>query len=369
MPDYCAWTDVVGDTGRTGIPSNAFGDDTQTIIEEFIEDAEKRINDKLGIPYQVYRELHLGDGEKYEFKLGPEDEQTGEYDPENCVTDIHAVWLNRQSSLRPDPKDGDLTESIASTVGTSNCTASDDTSILKAGSNSLKLVFSQANGYGEYPTTNDWRKNIDQYRYIGFLARLNDATATITVTLYNSSTKYATKTFTLGKDDIWQFIALRIDEFTLTGSVNWEDDLLNYIRFTSDQAVTLYLDNYAHCDEYLPQMANGYLYYCHDTGEDESPMSAGERLIVNYEWNPFTVTIPQQIAEATKYYASAKAWERLSGVIAYATRSNPIRMRTMTDTGGQRDAAYGLMGQALQCYKRFDEILDSFGLGGTGGVF
>ena len=350
------------------MPNDAFGSDTQTIVETFISDSEERINDKLGIPHQVFRELHLGDGEKYEFKLGPEDERSGEYDPENCVTDIHAVWLQKKSSLRPDPKDGDLTESISSSVGTSSCTATDDTSILKAGSNSLKLVISSANGYGEYPSSQDWGKNIDQHDYIAFFARLTDITATVTVGIYNSATKRATKTFTLLKNDQWQFVALKIDEFTEAGSVSWEDDLVNWVRFTSDKAVTLYVDNYAHCDEYLPQMASGHIYYCHDTTEDEEPMSAGEILLVSYEWNPFTVTIPQQIQEASIYYTSAKVWERLSGVIAYATRMAPIRMTTMGDTGVQRSAAYGLMGQALQCYRRFEEILDSYGVGGTGGI-
>lgn len=131
-PTYCSENDVYDECGMDSAivveMSGRSPSQVTTLVTQYILSAEKKINDKLGVPITRHREFHKGTGEDDEFDLGCEDE-IGYFtlDTTQQVLDAYACYLNTRRMKRPYPKNADLCEEAEDWSGvTTNCTVTDD---------------------------------------------------------------------------------------------------------------------------------------------------------------------------------------------------------------------------------------------------
>lgn len=291
--------------------------EVSSLVSQAITWAEKKVNDWVKVPLIVRREMHLGDGEKYEFDLGPHDEEYSvDYDPLGDVTDVFAVYLGNRRVKLPYPKDDcDLgCENESGDWTGSNCTISDESSTVACGSYSIKGVFSAA-GYMRYPSTLDLNKNIDIYDWVAFRFRTTDASKTFTVKLYDRSGNCNTYDFTVHKADVWYIVMIQLDDFD--GSVDWNEENLYYLDIYSNGACTVYLDNLNFNDDFMWTIPQGKIVYM--TKITPTYSTKGGQLpedypfYTTYGYNPFNTTVPSSIEEATSCLAGVKLFDVLLG--------------------------------------------------------
>jgi len=323
MP-YCSENQVYDASGLTSAKVQTITGKTEaqvtTLVSSYITWAERAIKDWVRLPIVVRRELHLGDGEKFEFDLGPHDEDYSiDYDPLNDVDSVYAVYFEGKRKKLPYPKDDcDLgCENESSDWATSNVTLTDETTTIACGAYSLKGVFS-ATGYMRYPSTLDLNKNIDIYDWVGFRFRTNDATKTFTVKLYDRSGNANTYDFTVHQADVWYLIMIKVDDFN--GSIIWEDEYLYYLDFYANGACTVYVDNLNFNDEVMWTIPQGTfvtmtkqrpIYSDHEGGPAD-----GYEIHVTYSFDPFNTTVPSNIEEACACLAGVKLFDHLLGLRA-----------------------------------------------------
>jgi len=132
IPTYCSESDVYNESGLDSAIVREMSGKSEaqvtTLINQYILSAEKKINDKIGVPKTRHREFHMGTGEDDEFDLGAEDE-IGYFtiDVKDQVLEAYACYLGGRRMKRPYPKSCDLCEKAYDWSGvTYNCIVTDE---------------------------------------------------------------------------------------------------------------------------------------------------------------------------------------------------------------------------------------------------
>jgi hypothetical protein len=330
---YSTESDVYDETGLTSAWTQQLtgknAADVTTLINNFIADADDKINKRIGIPITVHRELHKGTGEDDEFDLCAEDEFGffEEYDPANNTVEAFACYFDCKRKKRPYPKDCDQTESIASACAVSNAAVTDETTIVACGSNSLRAVFSAA-GWVRYPDISSQsvlNKNIDIFDFVSFRIRCSSAAVNLTLRLYDRDGNYCSVTFAVDRADNWFVMHFDIDsDFTYPVAFDWDDTKLWYWELHADGACTVYFDNLNFNDEWFITAPQGKFCIAHridylqsaggSRAQGEEPPPDGYEFYVTYSVNPFLSSVPQCIAEASAKLAGVKLIDHLIGV-------------------------------------------------------
>lgn len=293
-----------------------------TLINDYIAKADRRIKNLLKIPITVRAEFHRWQ-KNITLKLGSYEDEFGFYsanEPENCVEVVYAIYLSRRRLKLPYPKDCDeLTEAVSDMTAT-NCTLTDEIVDFKCGTTSVKAVF-LAGGSFYFPQNANLNKNIGPWTYIGFWFKTSDNTSTFTLKLYDKDGNTMTKTFTCNFNDTWEVIGLKLDGFT--GNINWNyNTRLQKIEIVSDKACTCYFDNFNFNDSIFWSYPEGILCWADTTTEPYFDLE------VTYSYDPYTVTIPQEIEDASAYLAGVKLLDFCIGqrqkVTAFKQRAHDI---------------------------------------------
>lgn len=313
---YCAEDDVYEASGITKavVKSLSGKDDSEvtTLIEKYINRADKTVQRKLGIPITIRKEDH--EFEKNDtVELGPYEDQYefyGSFDPNNCIEKVFALFLvdtndNETRVKLPYPKDCDeLSEDITDMTGT-NVTLTKDETTVKCGDASIKAVFSAAGSF-YFPSAGNLQKNINPWTYISFWFRTSDKTATFTLTLEDKDGNTESATFTLDFNDTWEIINLDIDENF--GDISWSTIKLQKITISSDKACTIYFDNFNFNDGYFWTAPEGLLCWA---DPDSDPWA---KVRVTYSYDPYKVTVPQNILDASAKLAGVKLLDYCIGL-------------------------------------------------------
>lgn len=304
-PTYCTEDDVYNETGMDTTIVQRLGDKTvgevTILINGFILDVEKVINDLINIPEIIHREYHKGTGETDEFELGAQDE-TGFYDdysPANNTVKGYACWFGDVRRKVPYPVTADQTESIASSVSTFLCTATNETTIKTAGANALKMVFSGA-GYCRYPSTEDLDVNIDIFDFLSARVYCSSSTVNITFRLYDKDGNYNETVFHVDKSNKWYIRSFDLDS-DFSGVIDWEDINLYYWEIRVDGACTLYVDNWNINDEWFFTAPQGKLVVARKASDE--PLPEGYPIFIDYTYNPLLSSVPRNIKLATSKMA------------------------------------------------------------------
>ena len=317
---YCEESDVHEAAGTTSRAiqtlSGKNATEVTTMINGYIAKADRIIKRALGVPIKIVKEEHIGDGKTNNIELGPWEDSIGmfDYDPTNCVENVYAIYVGKTRVRLPYPRNcDDLTEDNYANFSHSNCTVSEEATIIKCGSKSIKGIFSAA-GYMGLVLSN--LKNIEPWDYIGFWFYTSDATATFTFRLYDKDGNYNSKTFTCPIANRWTFIRLYIDEFT--GDVDWTDTDLYEFRIYSDKVCTVYFDNFNFNDGWWWTYPIGYVNY--------GKISAGEGWVtdglfieVTYDYDPFAVLVPEDIESCSACLAGVMLLDYVLGLKLEAT--------------------------------------------------
>lgn len=368
---YATESDVYDNSGLTTtivqLVTGKSEADVTTLINGFLTKATGDVKEDLGINLTIHRELHLGDGESNIFSLGPEDErQYFDYDVEDNLDRIRRVWFGYEKKKLPYPKDCDLTETIAALCGNSNCTITDETTTFKAGVNSTKLVFSSS-GYMEYPSAQDLNLLIDQFPYVSFWLRTDDASITFTLRLYDKDGNNNEYAFTLDKANVWYDVHLKIDDFD-TANIDWETVRLYYFRLYASAACTAYLDNFNFNDGWMFTAPEGLFIVSvdGDNSGDEAPTD-GEPFFLSYTYDPFKSSTPSYIEEATALKAGIKLIDHLRGK-RYADTFLKLRIEPNIMNIEGTGTPYSLMAVRTKLEERYKECLNKYGFEGSYGV-
>jgi hypothetical protein len=311
---YSTEAQVYKATGMsTTIVQSLSGTDASAVstqILEYIAHADQRIKRLLGIPYTVRKEFHTFH-EQHTCQLSPEEDNFeffGDYDPENLVEKIFAVYINGGRMKLPYPKNcDDLSEGTTGWANVANTTLSVETTIVKCGTKSIKAIFSAA---GNFKYTSHLEKNIEAWDYIGFWIYVTDSTATFTITLEGDDGYSTSTTFNATANNSWQIVRLHIEDFTKgTGFEKWDyDNKLQHITIASDKATTLYFDNFCFNDGLFWTVPSGLICW---SDPDTDPSDMG--LMVTYSYDPFKLAVPVDIALASAKIAGILLLEYLIG--------------------------------------------------------
>lgn len=281
-----------------------------TLIGTYIAKADRDIKRKLGLPTKIRKEEHVGDGKTNNIELGPWEDSIGmhDYDPTNCVENVYAVYVNGRRVRLPYPRDCDsLSEDNYADFTYSSCTITEETTTIRCGSKSIKMVF-LAGGYAELVLSA--LKNIHPWDYIGFWFYSSSASATFTFRLYDKDGNYNSKTFTCPVANRWTFIRLYIEEFS--GDIEWEDTDCYAFRIYSDTGATCYFDNFNLNDGWWWTYPLGYLNYG-KISSDEGWVGEGDFIEVTYDFDPYKVTVPEDIASISAKLAGVRLLNYLLG--------------------------------------------------------
>ena len=305
MVRYCSEADVYEASGLNSAVVQKLSGKTSaevtTKVQAYIDKADKRIKRLLKVPIIVRKEVHRFHHNKI-VKLGSYEDEFEMYsvnEPEDCVEAVYAIYtkIDRRIKL-PYPKDCDeKTEDVTDMTAT-NCTLTKEESDFKCGTASVKSVF-LANGKFHFPTNANLNKNIDPWGYIGFWFKTSDKTATFTIRLYDKDGNYNSHTFTCDFDNTWELIPLNLKSFT--GSVLWNyTTRLQKIEIISDTACTTYFDNFNINDGVFWTYPEGLLCWSDPDSEPYFDVMA------TYSYDPYTVTVPDDLEEASALFAGVK---------------------------------------------------------------
>jgi len=368
MP-YTTETEIYDRTGfNSAIIATLSGKSTAevtTFITGLIADAQKKLREDIGYPIVVDQELHLGDGEKNQFKLGPQDEDLmtlGDYDPTDNLIKVYNAWFSRQKKWRPWPEDCNVwTENNSSEWVGSNATISDEGTIKKAEDYSVKAIFSAA-GYIQFPDNVDKQyldKIIDLYPDVFMWLRISNNGVIVTLRLYDKDGNYNEQTITLRQSNVGQYVWIDID--TMSGTVDWEDTQLQYIRLYVDGACTLYVDNLCFADEWAFTAAEGLFHVSEaDNISGDSPPSENYPFYITYGYDPFLSSVPVNIAEAAEWLCGVYIIDFLRGIRSRQTEFQVFGDDFEPDTEETR-AWKGLLGQRSYCMKEYWRCLRNWG--------
>jgi len=385
MP-YCVEQDVYDATGFNRVTIQTVGAlssaDALALVERFIANAEKEVNDIIRVPITIHREYHEGTGETNEWDLGSEDETAfyTDYVSKNCVVDAYACYFGTKRHKVPYPKDADMCEksskfavsgaTISQTDGEALTVdgAAEDTYVTVAdttgfeegdyvriedtasyeynqiddvpsaiilnlvnplqnaytmvanakvvgpiisGERTMHITYAGV-GYVRYPSTQDLNRNIDIYDFVSLRIRSSSSARTFTLRLYDKDgVNYNYVAFTVDKTNVWYIKHFDLEE-DFTGAIDWDDINLYHWELHSDGACVIDLDNLNFNDSWFVTVPQGKFCIAHDM--DEDPPSDGYPFFVTYSLNPFVISTPYNIKEATAKIAGAKLLSWLIGV-------------------------------------------------------
>ncbi len=370
MSYYATESKVYSVSGFTSTKIQAITGKSQaevtTLINDFLHDANDAIQDEIKKPITIKEELHYADGEKNIFDLGTEDEENNfNFNIDGCLEKIINCWFDQEKKLRPYPTDCDsLTESTASSFGVSNATVTDESTIVKCGTKSIKSVFT-ASGYIEYPSAKTLNLNIDVYDYVSFWIYSSNASVTFTLKLYDKDGNNNEQSFTVDKANVWYDIHIKIDSFD-TFNVNWEDVKLYYWRLYANNACTVYIDGFNFNDEWSFVAPSGKLVISVDTTHGDQPPAEDYPFYISYTYDPFKSSVPQSINEACACLAAIALIDHLRGN-RYIDTHFDLEMETVNvdeDTGRPQ----GLLAVRSMLEKRYDKAMARYGSSGSYGV-
>jgi len=373
---YATESDVYFETGitkETIMRVTGMNDsEVTTLINGFLKSAESRIRDALDIPHLVPRELHIGDGETTEFDLGPYDEEIYfDEEVEGCVEIVRACFFGRERRKLPYPKDCDEQTDDATKFGKgTGTTITNDDGKVQAGGYAIKIEFA-TNRYAYYPSTKDLNQPIDRFDFLSFRIECNTAGITFEFRLYNVDDNYNSAFFKLPKANKSYIINLDMED-NFNSNIDWNNENLYYWELRASGDCTVYLDNFNFNDGWFFTAPSGKLIICRknidvltyeiDYTEDCPPCS-GCRYYVTYTYDPFKVTVPENIKSATAQLAGVKLIDHLLGVRESATAFE-FEGSTM-ELLGDRETLYARRGTLLADAK---ENLSSYGYGWSGTV-
>ena len=279
-----------------------------SLVLKYINSGDKKIQRLLGIPITIRKEEHEFLKNKT-VVLGPYEDSFeffNTYDPEDCVEEVLAVfsrWGRNMSHsgerrVLPFPKNcDDLTEDIDDMDDGINCTLSKEVTIKKAGTASIKAVFSGA-GYFFFPTNANLDLKLYIWNFLSFLFRTDNKTATFTITLYDINENSETKTFTMNYDDTWEIISFDLNDFI--GNIDWSVTNLQKIKISVDKACTIYFDNFSFNDGLFWTAPEGLICWSDPSSEPIGVFS------VSYSYDPYKVNTPEDLKEASAKMAAIK---------------------------------------------------------------
>jgi len=318
---YCEEDDIYLATGMTKEViervTEKTDDQIKDMIEGFIIDAEDDIRDQLGLPHVCALEKHLGTGEDDEFQLGQEDSNFYiNIDVEDCVELIRACFFLGVKKKLPYPRNcDDLSEDYTEWDDSAGYKQPTNEALIKqAGKYSMEFDFTGATKKARYPDVDSSiyiDKNIDIYSYMCLRVRSSVANTTITIRLYNEAGSYNTATYLAVTANKWYLVMLDLDEDFNT-TIDWDDSPLYYFEIEVDKACTLYADNINFNDDWCFTAPSGKLVIMRKSTDE--PPADGYEFIVTYTYDPFKVSVPQNIKEATALYAGAKLIDNLIGI-------------------------------------------------------
>jgi hypothetical protein len=341
--------------------------EVQTMIGEFIDSSDQQIKDLLSVPITIRDEVHIADGENSEFDLGPRDqEKYANYDVENCLTEVvhcyHEKSCENYRYIHPYPADCDtfITEDDAIWTITSACTVSNDISVKRVGTESIKMVFS-GSGYAEAELGGQLLAyapeiRIDQFGYVAFLFRSTVDAITFTLTLTDDYTATTTQVFTLPHINQWYVVWIRLDD--MTNAIDWHDNTLHKIKISANGACTAYLDMFNFNDGYCWEAPLGKLYVHEADNASENAPESGIKFFVTYRFDPYTVTVPENIKKASKCMAGQILIEHLIGL-----RQSITAFEAQGDSGERIPDKEALFTTRSMLRLMAKEALDSIGYG------
>lgn len=340
-------------------------DEVSTLITTWISDAEDRIKNDINLPFLISEELHLGDGENYQFDLGPWDDPyatANAYNPADNVETVYRVRFARKRKKLPYPKTCELgTESITGWTG-SNAIISADTTNEKAGTTRIKAIMSDA-GYIQYPDNSNVKyldRLIDQFKDWFANLELSDRTVTITLRLYDKDGNNNYEEITLRQSDIDQFVWISLDDMT-DDAIDWDSTRLQYIRLYVDKACTLYVDNMCFADEWAYTAPAGYLHVSKaDNVTSESPPSEGYPFYVTYDFDPFKSSTPGKIQEACDWLVGIKIIDYLR-TKKYIETDFRLLATTMMPDDVDEGGTTGVLGVKSAWLRNYKDCLARYG--------
>ena len=294
-----------------------------TLITEKIAKADSKIRNAVRVPIIVHRELHVADGEKRVFLLGPEDENLDlfDYNATSEVQEVFAVYIDGVKTHMPYPKDCySQTNNNASDYSTSNCAitgVANSVAPLRVGTYYLSCVYSAA-GYIQYPSAGNLNKNIHYFSFASFILQTDNASRKFTLYLYNVNGNANMYEFSLPKANMRFIVSINLN--SMTGSVDWSDNNMYYWRLYSDGACTVQLDGFNFNDGFMWTYPYGELIYTEtdelSTGEgNEGMLGEGVKLHVTYSFDPFLSSTPEYIKSASARLAGAYLWDHMKGFV------------------------------------------------------
>jgi len=328
-----------------------------TLIAGYITDAQRKIRDDIGYPIVITEELHLGDGEKNQFKLGPQDENymtLGDYDPTDNLVKVYRAKFSSAKKHLPFPEDCDkwAEGNLDEWTGT-NVTITDEETIKKCGSYGIKAVFSAA-GYIQFPDNSDKAyldKIIDLFPDFFTWLRLSNSGITITLRFYDKDGNCNEQELTLRQNNIGQYVWVNID--SMSGSVNWENTELQYFRLYVDGACDLYIDNICFADEWAFTEPEGLFHVSvADNVTSESPPSENYPFYVTYGYDPFLASVPGNVAEAAEWLCGVYIIDYLRGIRMRQTSFEVFGDTLELDQDSSREGLLGVRTYFMKSYWR-----------------
>lgn len=387
---YCSVSDVFNATGMDydriielsiRHSKNSQVDD---LIEEYIADSTKEINERLGINTTIRKELHLGTGEDDIFELGYEQEEGYYHDVQGRLVDVINVYMGGETAkyrkLRPYPTSKDyigrndialagceLGTEVSTLVDTwDDSTASDAlwTTDYIAGVRSIALDFSAAfaTEYGRFPsiTQDKWiDKNIDIFDYVAFYARTSVDNVTVTIRLYDKDGNYNYASYELEKKDHWYLVMFDIDD-DFSGTVtSWDDTNLMYIEFWVDAQCTLIIDNLNFNDGWMYTAPAGEVAIMREMTDE--PLPENYPFYVTYRYNPYydgDSMVARNIKKAAACLAGVDLIDFVSGI-----RMEETEFDVQSESGVTSPTKDKLAILRERLLKRYEEAMKATGFG------
>lgn len=365
---YSTEEDVYSATGmNTTVVQNLSGKnaaEVTTLIDDYIAKADDRIKRLMKIPISIRKEKHWFDGRNFTVELGPDqdDFEVFDYDPENCVEVVYALFSSSKRRIKlPYPKDCDkLTEDITD-MASSNVTLAKEETIVKCGDASIKATWTAIDGYFAFPTNSNLNKNLYPWTYVGFWFRTSNKDAKFKLRLYSDATTYNEWEFQLTLADVWYVVSVPLNEFD-TQNINWCDEGVRCqeIRIYCDTNSTVgYFDNFNFNEGFFWTYPEGLLCWSKDQ-DDQYPT---ETLYVTYAYDPYKVTVPEVVEQASAKLAGVYLLDYLIGI-----RIRTVGFEQMSESLEFDPDREVLVAQRNKVQKEAEELLATIGYGTPQGI-
>jgi hypothetical protein len=364
MCPYSQEQDVYDTTGldTTQVQSltSKTAEQVTSLINNFITNADARINGFLKVPVTVRKERHTFENNPTE-ELGPQEDDFEFFsndDPNGLVTDVYAVFDRSGHRYKlPYPKDCDELSESHSGYGTgTDCVLSTEPTIKKCGTGSIKAIKSSVATNTRlfiYPSTQNLHKRIGAWGFVGFWFYASDKTSSFTLRLYDDTGNYDEETFTVPLSNTWCLVQLNLTDFTgHTGDIDWTTKYMEYFEVLSSKIGTFYFDNFNFNDGIFWTYPEGLICWSNPDCEPDAVV------YVTYAFNPYSSTVPQPIKEASSKLAGVELINHLIG-----RRQAAIGFEVMSDDLEERPDRETLESTRNRLQREAETALSTIGYG------